>query len=600
MFEGLGEMAEPADIDWSAPGAPRSRIFDDIYFSTEGGLDEAQAVFLAGCGLPDAWRGRRRFVVGELGFGTGLNILALLELWRRERPEGGRLEIFSVEAYPLSRTDARQALGAWPELADLAEPLLRRWPTSEGFHRIDFPGLGASLDLAVMEAAEALGAWRGQADAWFLDGFAPSRNPAMWREEVLDLVAKRSSPGARAATFTVAGAVRRGLAAAGFEAARRPGFGRKAERLEAILPGGPHRDGAVPRVCIIGSGVAGAALARAFRAQGVTPLVLSDDTVAASGNPAALVTPRFDAGGGAPAQLHAQAFTRAEAIYADEIPQAIISRGALQLEAAERDGRRFDTVARSPLFEPGALERLDPGDAAARLGEPGGRGGLWIADGLVVEPRLVLDAWLADCPRLEACVHAIRRGLDGWEILGDGGEVLAATELVCLAAGYGSRALRPDLPLGPVRGQASFAAAAERPQAAAWGGYVIPTRDGLLFGATHDRGREDTEVDQADHRRNRQTLAQARPALAAGLDETRLQGRAALRASTPDHGPIAGELEPGLWVLAGLGGRGFTLAPVLAEHIAATAVGAPSPLPGPLAVSVGPRVFAGRRAHTPD
>ena len=217
----------------------------------------------------------------------------------------------------------------------------------------------------------------------------------------------------------------------------------------------------------------------------------------------------------------------------------------------------------------------------------------------MIEPRLVLEDWLAGCPRLEAHADALQRGPDGWEVLGADGEVLAAADLVILAGGYGSRALWPDLPLGPVRGQASFTGAPEAPQAAAWGGYVIPTRGGLLFGATHDRWREDTEVIPSDHRRNLQTLAQARPAMAAGIDETGLQGRAALRASTPDRGPIAGELEPGLWVLTGLGGRGFTLAPLLAEHIAADALGAPSPLPNPLAASVGPRAFTKRGAHTP-
>ena len=468
MFEGRDEMAEPADIDWSEPGAPRSRRFDDIYFSIEGGLDETRAVFLAGCGLPEAWRGRSRFVVGELGFGTGLNVLALLELWRLQRPGDGRLNVFSIEAYPLARAQAQRALSAWPGLADLAAPLLHRWPTSEGFHRIDFPGLGASLDLAVMEAATALGAWRGQADAWFLDGFAPSRNPEMWRPEVLDLVAKRSAPGARAATFTVAGGVRRGLAAAGFDTARRPGFGRKAERLEAVLPGAPRPSQTRPRVLIIGAGVAGAALARAFKAQGVTPTMICDQGVAASGNPAALVSPRFDAGGGPPAQLHAQAFARAAAIYEDETPQAVIARGALQLEAAERDGRRFDTVARSPLFEPSALQRLDAAGASRRVGEPQGRGGLWIADALVVEPRAALDAWLEDCPRLEVHAHALRGGSGGWEALGAEGEILAAGDLVCLAGGYGSRALWPDLPLEAVRGQASFASTGEPPGPAAW------------------------------------------------------------------------------------------------------------------------------------
>ncbi|MGC1303437.1 MAG: tRNA (5-methylaminomethyl-2-thiouridine)(34)-methyltransferase MnmD, partial [Caulobacteraceae bacterium] len=224
------------DLDWTSSG-PRSRRFDDVYFSAADGLAESRMVYLAGAGLPDAWRGRSRFTVGELGFGTGLNIAALLQLWRETRPADGRLSIFSVEAFPISRDAATRALAHWPELSEVTAPLLAGWPDGRrGFHRIDLPGLHASLDLCIGEAAEALAAWGGRANAWFLDGFAPSRNPEMWRDEVLELVAARSAPGAQIGTFTVAGQVRRGLAVAGFEVARRPGFGHKRERLEAVLP----------------------------------------------------------------------------------------------------------------------------------------------------------------------------------------------------------------------------------------------------------------------------------------------------------------------------------------------------------------------------
>ncbi len=594
-------MPGRAILDWSDEGAPRSRLFDDVYFSAEGGLEESRAVFLSGCGLPEAWRGRRRFTVGELGFGTGLNILALLELWRRERPPAGRLNIFSIEAFPLSPEDAARALAPWPALADLAAPLIRRWPTAEGFHRIDFPGLGASLDLAIMEASEALQAWSGPADAWFLDGFAPARNPQMWREEVLELIAARSAPGARVATFTVAGAVRRGLDAAGFAVARRPGFGRKAERLEATLgEAAPAPDRAPPRVAIIGAGIAGAALARAFSAQGCEPLVISGAAVAASGNPAALVTPRFDAGGGVMARLHAQALARAVALYEDEIPESVIAQGALQLETAERDAKRFDVVASSPLFEAGGLVRLDAAAAGQRLGESRETGGLWIRHGLTVEPAPILAAWLKAARRLHAEAASLRRTAQGWEVLDADGEALAVGDVVCLAGGFGCKALWPALPLEPVRGQASFLDWPERPRASAWGGYVIPTRTGLLFGATHDRGRGDVEVLAEEHARNLRTLAGARPALAEALSGRRLDGRAALRASTPDRAPLAGMLEPGLMVLTGLGGRGFTLAPLLAEQLAAEAMGAPSPLPRALALAVGHRMFRTRPAHTSD
>jgi tRNA 5-methylaminomethyl-2-thiouridine biosynthesis bifunctional protein len=584
---------ERADIDWTDEAAPRSRRFGDVYFSREGGLEESRAVFLQGCGLPQAWRGRARFVVGELGFGTGLNILALLELWRLQREPGARLQIFSVEAFPLAREDAVRALGVWPELADLTGPLLAAWPAAAGFHRIDIPGLDASIDVAVMEAAEALAAWDGRADAWFLDGFSPSKNPQMWREEVLALIAARSAPGARAATFTVAGAVRRGLEAQGFSVAKRPGFGGKAERLEAVLPGAPapKTRPRPPAVCIIGSGVAGAALARAFRTEGLTPMLIEDGLAGASGNPAALVTPRFDAGGGVPAQLYAQAFARAAALYDRRAPETVIARGVLQLEAAPRDQARFDKVALSELFAPGALERLAPEAAGRRLGEPCGGGGIWIRDGLVIEPAAALKAWLEGGERRRGTVARLEPAGGGWRVLGPDGEALCEAQIVFIAAGYGSAALLPELALQPVRGQASFAPVPNRPTAAAWGGYVVPTREGLLFGATHDRGQTGVEVREDDHRRNVELLAKARPALAAELDPASLDGRAGVRASTPDRLPLAGELRPGLFVLTGLGGRGFVLAPLLAEHLAARALNAPSPLPEPLGHALRPGRF---------
>src|SRR5579872_4649340 len=219
-------MDAPASpVSFDADGLPRSRRYGDVYFSRAGGLAESRAVFLAGCGLPERWAGRRRFTVAELGFGTGLNVVALLALWRAHRPPEGQLSIFSVEAHPLTQAQARRALALWPELADVAEPVLARWPSGRpGFHRLDLAALGATLDVAVMEAGEALTAWDGVADAWFLDGFAPARNPAMWTPALMAQVAAKSAPGAVAATYTVAGEVRRALAAVGFAVERRPGF----------------------------------------------------------------------------------------------------------------------------------------------------------------------------------------------------------------------------------------------------------------------------------------------------------------------------------------------------------------------------------------
>jgi tRNA 5-methylaminomethyl-2-thiouridine biosynthesis bifunctional protein len=589
--------ADDPDLQWTEAGEPRSGRFGDVYFSAEDGLAESRAVFLAGCGLPEAWSGRERFTVAELGFGTGLNILALLELWRRTRP-AGRLHVFSVEAFPLRAEDAARALARWPEIVDLATLLTARWPPrAPGFHRIDLPEMNAVIDLAVMPVEAALEAWSGPADAWFLDGFSPATNPGMWSEAVLRAVAARSAPGARAATFTVAGAVRRGLQAAGFQVEKRPGFGRKRERLEARFTGAPESRQA-PRTAIIGGGVAGAALARAFRRLGASPVLIEAAApgAGASGNPAALVTPRLDAGGGPVAGFHAQALERAAAIYRAEIPATVLAEGVLQLEQQPRDAGRFDRIAAQDLWPEDAVTRLDPVGASERLGEPSAVGGLWLRDALVVEPAPVLGAWLEGVARVSGTAAAVRRRGEAWAIEDPDGRTLAEAEAVCLAGGWGLHALRPDLPLAPVRGQATWTTGPRPACAVAWGGYAAPTRDGVLFGATHDRGETATDARPEDDARNLETLARALPGLAGALRNAPLAGRAAVRATTPDRLPLCGALEPGLFVLGGLGSRGFAVAPLLAEHLAALILGAPSPLPRAFAALVAPDRFRSRTA----
>lgn len=571
-------------------GAPRSALYGDIYYSLEDGLAETQAVFFQGCGLPDAWAGRDRFTVAELGFGSGLNIAALLQLWQANRPARGRLHIFSIEAHPVAREDAARILGTWPQLSPAADALLAQWPGKRrGWHRIDLPSFGAVFDLAVMEVGEALSQWGGKADAWFLDGFSPALNPAMWREDVLRQVAEKSAPAARAATFTVAGSVRRGLEAAGFSVAKRPGHGRKRERLEAWAPGDPVVDAPPLETVVIGGGIAAASLARAYRALGQTVRVLSDGAPAASGNAAALVTPAFDAGGGPRARFYAEAYGRAGRLY-DATPGVIIAKGAVQVEAVARDGARFDAVAAQDIFEPGTVRRCSAEAVGQRLGEPALAGGLALDDALVVEPATVLEAWLGDGVARGAVV-AIERDMDGWRIaLRDEPPIRAG--IVVVAAGWDTARLLPMLGLSPVRGQASLAEGVPCGAPSAFGAYAIPTRTGLLFGATHDRGRTDITVEAADHDRNLRALAERRPTLAGAAAAVELAGRAAIRATTRDRMPVAGEVSPGLFVLSGLGSRGFTTAPLLAEHIAALSLGVASPLARDLAALVDPHRFS--------
>jgi tRNA 5-methylaminomethyl-2-thiouridine biosynthesis bifunctional protein len=570
---------------WTADERPRSRLYNDIYFSAEDGLAESRAVFLGGCGLPDAWAGRARFVVGELGFGSGLNIAALLDLWRRARPDGGRLHIFSIEAHPITAEEAGRCLAPWPELADIALALTGAWPgRARGFHRVDLPDFHATLDVAVMEAADALAAWTGKADAWFLDGFSPAVNPRMWQPEVLAGVAQRSAPGARAATFTVAGEVRRGLEAQGFTVAKQPGHGRKRQRLEARLDGRPS-DPAPGLVAIIGAGIAGAAAARAVRAAGGQAVLIEAETPGSggSGNPAALVTPRLDAGLGPPARLFAQAFARAVRLY-DNLPGALIAKGVRQLATTDKDPARFARIAASDLFEAGALA----------LGEAGS---LNQSAARVIEPAAVLSAWAGEVRRDR--VAQIARDGDVWSLRdGVGGEILRAGRVI-IASAMSSADLVAGLPLQPVRGQASWVVGEFADVGAvAWGGYALPTRDGLLFGATHDRDDVGLDVRAPDHVRNTETLAKALPELVQRIAGLPLHGRASIRAVTPDRLPLAGATETeGLYLLTGFGSRGFSMAPLLAEHVAALALGAPSPLPADLQPLVDPLRFQRRAAR---
>lgn len=583
-------------LSWAADGSPRSGRFGDVYFSVDDGLAETRAVFLDGCGLPRAWAGRDSFVVAELGFGSGLNIAALLDLWRRERPPGGRLHIFSVEAYPLSVDEARRALSAWPEIADTAERLLQRWPTATpGFHRIDLPELDAVFDLAVGEVGWALSQWDGAADAWFLDGFSPALNPDMWSDDVLDAVKRRSAPGARLATFTVAGAVRRGLTARGFQVDKRPGHGRKRERLEAVAPAAPSSTPcARPEVAVVGAGIAGAALARALNALGcaVTVVEAEGAGAGASGFPVSLVTPRLDAGDAELAALYAQALKRAGDLYR-RLPDAVAAEGVVQMHQAARDAARFDRIAAQPIWPERAMSTLSAEAASGHVGETVGTGGLSMTEALAVRGGAILEPWLAPAQRITGRVARLQAVGDRWRVLNAGGRTLVEADAVVVAAGWGLAGLMPGLSLTPVKGQADWAPGVSAPPMA-WGGYVAPTGDALLYGATHQRGLTDTQTDDAASQANLDVVRGRLPRLAERITAAGPGGRrAAVRATTPDRLPLAGPApgRAGLWLLGGMGSRGFAAAPLLAEHVAAGIAGAPSPLPAALARRVEPGRF---------
>lgn len=571
-------MQTDPQLEFGDDGSPRSGRFGDIYYSLQDGLAEARAVFLAGCRMPGDWAGLEDFTVLELGFGTGLNIAALLQLWARHRPPGGHLHIFSIEGFVMTAAEARRALSAWPELAEPAEALLAQWPQARrGFHHMDFPQWGVSLTLALMDVRTALAAWQGRADAIFLDGFSPALNPDMWAEEVLLAVAEKAKPGTRLATFTVAGHVRRGLQAAGFRVRKCPGYGRKRERLEALFT--PDHGYAIARrpkrIAVIGAGIAGCATAYQARLSGLdVDLYDAEGTGAgASGNPAALVTPRLDAGDNAISHVYADAFAYSTALYRRLCPKAILGQGVHQAEMTAKDASRFARIAGQAAFAEGDLSVFAPGQSP----DMPDKAGIAITTALWIRPDAVLEALLQGQTPILARVASY----DGRYLVDAEGRRHGPYDAMVMACGDGifDTVHGATYDLRPVRGQVEHVTRQGPGTALSGGGYAVPLKDGFVFGATHERGDRGTEVRETDRARNLDSLAKAMPERAAALAGAEFRSRARIRVMTRDYLPVVGQEGDGAWLLTGLGARGFCLAPLLARSLVARIVGAADPLP---------------------
>lgn len=221
------------ELVWHDGDMPYSPRFGDHYYTREGGRAEVHHVFLGGNGLPHRWRGRSFFRIGELGFGTALNLIETWYAWRSERASGQQLEFVSFEAYPLRAGDIARALAAWPDLNSLVAEFLSHWPVEPA----ESSAIEVDLDcqtrlrLIVGDVRTTMAQMAGEVDAWYLDGFAPSRNPQMWEAGLLKAVRDRTAPTGTFATYSAAGWVRRNLAAAGFQVEKVPGYGSKREML---------------------------------------------------------------------------------------------------------------------------------------------------------------------------------------------------------------------------------------------------------------------------------------------------------------------------------------------------------------------------------
>jgi tRNA 5-methylaminomethyl-2-thiouridine biosynthesis bifunctional protein len=621
-----GERAiEFASVDWEA-GAPRSIFFDDIYFSGAGAA-ETRHVFLDGNALEARFPGAARFTIGELGFGSGLNFLSAADLWRRLRRPGATLHFLSVEKFPLCAEDLRRAGAAWPQFADGVEALARAYPPPvAGLHHLRFED-GVTLTLGLGDAALLFSRCEACVDAWFLDGFSPAKNPEMWSDAIFREVARLSAPGATAATFTVAGAVRRGLEAAGFKTEKRAGYGRKREMLTAAIDAPPRGSKRAPwfpaaktalapgaRVAVIGGGVAGASLADAAAAAGLQATIIDPAGLAsgASGNPAGLIMPRLDLGDGAASRFFIAAYLHALATLARlerETGAALFNAcGVAQPSLSESDRQWAEKVLAARLAPPTLVTRRDDGLFFPRAG--------------VVDPVAYVAALARGAELIKASAVSIDAGAEGVRVrLASADAVEAGAAVIANGADALRLAQARTLPLARIAGQVDwFKDAPALEIAHAFGPYAAPAPGGgAVIGATYDKiaDGQEPQTSVAATRSTIEAVAAALPGLARSLSALRSAPRASIRCQTPDRLPVAGPapdfhfygaaydrlrtggardypdgaVVPNVYFLTGLGSRGLVTAPLCAAMIVAEMTGAPAPVAHDIAEALHPARF---------
>jgi tRNA 5-methylaminomethyl-2-thiouridine biosynthesis bifunctional protein len=611
----------PARLAFGDDGTPYSGDYGDLYHSADGGPGQARHVFLAGNGLPVRWQGARAFTILETGFGFGLSFLAAWQAWREDPRRCERLHFVSVEKHPFAAQDLAVLHAPYAEFAPLAEELRSAWPLLvPGLHRLEFEQGRVVLTLAFGDAQALLPQLRLAADAIFLDGFAPAKNPEMWSPELLKAVARLAAPGATAATWSVAAPVREALRAAGFASEKRRGYARKSEMLVARFVPQRSLRAATARpaetsAIVVGAGIAGAAAAERLAARGWEVAVVErhlEPALEASGNHAGAFHPVISPDDSQLARLTRAAFGFLLEHWRqfDAFGAAPEWRrcGVLQLARDAREDAAQAAALAALGFPPAFAQRLDRSRASECAGVKLAAGGLWFPEGGWIRPRSFARALLA---RSGARLHygreaaALERAGERWILRDREGEAIAEAGAVVLANAADALRLAPSkhIALRRVRGQLTHLPPIEALRCVLLrGGMLLPAIDGVsVTGASFDLDDEDAAVRARSHAGNLERLERILPGASAGLDPAALEGRTAFRTVVRDRLPLVGALEGenGLYAAFAYGSRGLLWAGLAAELLASQMEGEPLPLEGALADAVQPGRFArraGRRA----
>lgn len=639
-----------ADLEFSDDGTPLSRQYDDVYFSRGHGPDETRYVFVEQNDLPQRWQAMEpdsHFTVAETGFGTGLNFLVTWQQFLDAAPGDARLTFISCEKFPLTTHDLRKSHRHWPQFAQLSARLQHQYPPGlEGYHCLEFGRV--RLLLMFGDATDSFAQLSASVDAWFLDGFAPAKNPDMWQPELFRQLNRLSHRQTTLATFTAARLVRDCLNGAGFCVSRVPGYGKKRHMLRGTFTGlnGPHRPNAWPsaalanprpdsrrRIAIIGAGIAGVTSAIELSRHGYQVKLFdrqADAACGGSGNSQGAVYAKLSAQPSTANRFYAQALISAQRRLA-ELPESVPHErcGLVQLAHNERDLHRLQTIADGG-FIPEALARLL---SAAELSQKTGvtlhHPGLWFPDGGWVAPqqlvRCLIQQHQLDCT-FDTEIVDLQATDTGWRLTTASGDEHDFDQVVLTTAYETHRFTQTrHLPLNPISGQVTRLTAQphhrELKAVICTDRYVMPVlNDTLTIGSTFRVKSADDRVCDEDHAENVHNLAQRVPGLV-HPDDPVDSGRAAVRCNSPDYLPLVGAISPesqlretyqiplqkkrtqhlpaaehlpGLWVNIAHGSKGLCSSNLCAQLLGCMIAGEPYPLQAELVKALNPNRFTVR------
>lgn len=637
----------PARVQWDDNGQPISSAYDDVYFSRQSGLEETRYVFLQHNQLEQRFSDLTdgdHFTIAETGFGTGLNFLTAWQLWQQQAPAHARLHFVSVEKHPLSKADLTQALALWPELTDLASPLIERFPPPcPGFYRLQLSDQ-VSLTLLYADAIDAFQSLKASVDAWFLDGFAPAKNPDMWTQALFEQMARLSKSGTTFSTFTAAGMVRRGLQKAGFHVNKVKGFAHKREMICGQLQSAAQNHWPEPgwsrwpcndkpqEAIVLGAGIAGCSSARALAERGVIVQVIDRHPVPAneaSGNPQGVLYAKLPAKPTPASRIHLNGLHYSLQLLQSLDDQHWQACGVLQLGLNPAEQEKQDKLCQLQHYPRELVHPLTAEQASAVAGVNIQAPALSYPGSGWVSPK----AWcqqLLDHPNItlvtDTQINHIEQTSQGWQLSNVTHTFTTAT--LVLACADQARQFSPCqwLPTKTIRGQVSqvkkTVQAPALKKVLCGHSYISPaTQDHWCFGATFNLRDENTEVRLQDHQENLCNTQQLSEELAASLALTPIeqwQGRVAFRCTSPDYLPIVGpvpvleaftaqfaelrhdakaqitqqpEYYPGLYVNIAHGSKGMITAPLAAELLASQLCNEPLPIEQHLAQVLLPARF---------